>query len=228
MQKLQDSLKAEAQKSSSLREQLNAQLAGGSEATIRKLTEELERLRADTMALKKVREELVDANRKAIESQASLTKERREREALAARVAELESRPAPPPAPAAEVERRRGGEAPRRRREAEGQAGRGGERRRERGAPQVEGRPARGPAQEEGLTDRSLLARSGAMTAPPLHIGIVACSAEGAALCYRTLCTEAPRAARAVRAPRGVAARSLLRPATTRASPGTTGQGWPS
>ena len=27
----------------------------------------------------------------------------------------------------------------------------------------------------------------------PAHIGIVACSAEGAALCYRTLCTEAPR-----------------------------------
>jgi aspartate racemase len=27
----------------------------------------------------------------------------------------------------------------------------------------------------------------------PLHVGIVACSAEGAALCYRTLCTEAPR-----------------------------------
>ena len=26
----------------------------------------------------------------------------------------------------------------------------------------------------------------------PLHIGIVACSAEGAALCYRTICTEAP------------------------------------
>lgn len=26
----------------------------------------------------------------------------------------------------------------------------------------------------------------------PLHIGIVACSAEGAALCYRTLCMEAP------------------------------------
>jgi len=24
------------------------------------------------------------------------------------------------------------------------------------------------------------------------HIGIVACSAEGAALCYRTLCSEAP------------------------------------
>lgn len=33
------------------------------------------------------------------------------------------------------------------------------------------------------------------MTEPsktPLHIGIVACSAEGAALCYRTLCAEAP------------------------------------
>ena len=27
---------------------------------------------------------------------------------------------------------------------------------------------------------------------PPLHIGIVCCSAEGAALCYRTICTEAP------------------------------------
>ena len=26
---------------------------------------------------------------------------------------------------------------------------------------------------------------------PPLHIGIVACSCEGAALCYRTLCSEA-------------------------------------
>ena len=27
----------------------------------------------------------------------------------------------------------------------------------------------------------------------PLHIGIAACSAEGAALCYRTICVEAPR-----------------------------------
>ncbi|MDB5512665.1 MAG: putative aspartate racemase [Enterovirga sp.] len=27
---------------------------------------------------------------------------------------------------------------------------------------------------------------------PPLHIGIVGCSAEGAALCYRTICTEGP------------------------------------
>ena len=30
------------------------------------------------------------------------------------------------------------------------------------------------------------------MSRKPLHIGIVACSAEGAALCYRTICTEAP------------------------------------
>jgi aspartate racemase len=29
--------------------------------------------------------------------------------------------------------------------------------------------------------------------ASPLHIGIVACSAEGAALCYRTICTEGAR-----------------------------------
>lgn len=27
---------------------------------------------------------------------------------------------------------------------------------------------------------------------PPLHIGIVGCSAEGAALCYRTICAEGP------------------------------------
>ena len=96
VQKLQDSLKAESQRSHSLREQLNAQLAGGSEATVRKLTEEVERLRADSMALKKVREELVDANRKAMESQASYMKEKRERESLTARVSELESRPPPP------------------------------------------------------------------------------------------------------------------------------------
>jgi chromosome segregation ATPase len=96
VQKLQDSLKAESQKSLSLREQLNAQQAGGSEAALRKLTEEVERLRADSLALKKVREELTDANRKAMESQASYTKEKRERESLTARVSELESRPPPP------------------------------------------------------------------------------------------------------------------------------------
>ncbi|WP_423600314.1 aspartate/glutamate racemase family protein [Roseateles sp. MS654] len=31
-------------------------------------------------------------------------------------------------------------------------------------------------------------------TAPPLHIGIVGCSAEGAALCYRTICAEGAEA----------------------------------
>src|SRR5689334_21899111 len=31
------------------------------------------------------------------------------------------------------------------------------------------------------------------IAAMPSHIGIVACSAEGAALCYRTICTEGPR-----------------------------------
>jgi len=30
-------------------------------------------------------------------------------------------------------------------------------------------------------------------TSKPLHIGIVACSAEGAALCYRTICIEGPK-----------------------------------
>ena len=30
------------------------------------------------------------------------------------------------------------------------------------------------------------------MIKSPLHIGIVACSAEGASLCYRTICTEGP------------------------------------
>src|SRR5206468_4525827 len=30
------------------------------------------------------------------------------------------------------------------------------------------------------------------MTATPSHIGIVACSAEGAAICYRPICTEGP------------------------------------
>jgi aspartate racemase len=31
-------------------------------------------------------------------------------------------------------------------------------------------------------------------TEPPQHVGIVACSAEGAALCYRTICAEGARA----------------------------------
>jgi aspartate racemase len=37
---------------------------------------------------------------------------------------------------------------------------------------------------------RPFFGDTGGMT--PLHIGIAACSAEGAALCYRTICTEAP------------------------------------
>ena len=35
----------------------------------------------------------------------------------------------------------------------------------------------------------------------PKHIGIVACSAEGAALCYRTICSEAPALMGAYRHP---------------------------
>jgi aspartate racemase len=38
----------------------------------------------------------------------------------------------------------------------------------------------------------------------PLHIGIVACSAEGAALCYRTICTEGPALLGAAHAHPGV------------------------
>src|SRR5215475_1121192 len=36
------------------------------------------------------------------------------------------------------------------------------------------------------------LSVTSALLAMPSHIGIVACSAEGAALCYRTICTEGP------------------------------------
>jgi aspartate racemase len=35
-------------------------------------------------------------------------------------------------------------------------------------------------------------AGSDPMKAAPAHIGIVACSAEGAALCYRRICAEGP------------------------------------
>jgi chromosome segregation ATPase len=93
-QKLQEALKAEQHKTSALRDQLSAQLGGNSvaEATVKKLTDEIERMRGDSTAVKKVREELVDANRKAMEAQASFQKERREREALQARLAEAESR----------------------------------------------------------------------------------------------------------------------------------------
>lgn len=39
---------------------------------------------------------------------------------------------------------------------------------------------------------RSMTTPSQAPASAPLHIGIVGCSAEGAALCYRTLCAEGP------------------------------------
>ena len=42
----------------------------------------------------------------------------------------------------------------------------------------------------KGLSAGALPSNNGGMK--PLHIGIAACSAEGAALCYRTICTEAP------------------------------------
>ena len=45
----------------------------------------------------------------------------------------------------------------------------------------------------------------------PAHIGIVACSAEGAALCYRTICIEGAAAAGPARASRGVDAHALAR-----------------
>ena len=96
LQKLQESLRAEQHKTSALKDQLSAQLGGNSvaEATVKKLSDEIERLRAESIAVKKVREELTDANRKAMEAQAQFQKEKREKESLAARVHELESRPA--------------------------------------------------------------------------------------------------------------------------------------
>ena len=97
LQKLQEALKAEQHKASALRDQLSAQLGGNSvaEATVKKLSDEIERLRAESNAVKKVREELTDANRKAMEAQAQFQKEKREKETLQARVTELESRPRP-------------------------------------------------------------------------------------------------------------------------------------
>src|SRR5271169_1377208 len=40
------------------------------------------------------------------------------------------------------------------------------------------------------FTARMWASRSGRICIMPQHIGIVACSAQGAALCYRTICTE--------------------------------------
>jgi chromosome segregation ATPase len=92
-EKLERALAAEQEKVRSLRE-LAARTSGASgtaEAHTQKLAEEVERLRAEALSLKKVREELMTANRKAIEAQASFQKEKREREALAEKVADLES-----------------------------------------------------------------------------------------------------------------------------------------
>jgi chromosome segregation ATPase len=60
LQKLQESLRAEQHKTSALKDQLSAQLGGNSvaEATVKKLSDEIERLRAESIAVKKVREEL--------------------------------------------------------------------------------------------------------------------------------------------------------------------------
>ena len=41
------------------------------------------------------------------------------------------------------------------------------------------------------------------------HIGIVACSAEGASLCYRTICTEGAQLLGAARASGGVDAHAF-------------------
>lgn len=50
--------------------------------------------------------------------------------------------------------------------------------------------PARADGRSRQGSARALRSRSTSMS-KPLHIGIVACSAEGAALCYRTICSEA-------------------------------------
>ena len=58
----------------------------------------------------------------------------------------------------------------------------------------------------------------------PLHIGIAACSAEGAALCYRTICTEAPAILGTHHHPED---RELKRPVTVRLSKGPPGRSKP-
>src|SRR5262249_8765332 len=86
LQKLQEALKTEQQKASMLKDQLSAQLGGNSvaEATVKKLSDEIERLRAESNAVKKVREELTEANRKAMEAQAQFHNEQRAKQALQA------------------------------------------------------------------------------------------------------------------------------------------------
>ena len=53
--------------------------------------------------------------------------------------------------------------------------------------------PASSPSASSPPASSPSASSPSAAPSAPLHIGIVACSAEGAALCYRTLCTEAPR-----------------------------------
>ena len=40
------------------------------------------------------------------------------------------------------------------------------------------------------MVDQARTIDAGAWSPRPQHIGIVACSAEGASLCYRTICSE--------------------------------------
>ncbi len=65
-------------------------------------------------------------------------------------------------------------------------------------------------------------------TVMPQHIGIVACSAEGAALCYRTICAEGAAAARPARASGGLAAHAFAGRLHGAASTAATGRAWAS
>ena len=56
------------------------------------------------------------------------------------------------------------------------------------------------------------------------HIGIVACSAEGAALCYRTICVEGAALLGAARASRSLDAHALARRVHGAASTAATGR----
>ena len=61
-------------------------------------------------------------------------------------------------------------------------------------------------------------------TVMPQHIGIVGCSAEGAALCYRTICVEGAAILGGTAIPRSRCTR-LPSPSTRPASNATTGKG---
>jgi chromosome segregation ATPase len=93
VEKLERALQAEQEKVRALRERAAhaSGESGTAEAHTQRLSDEVERLRAEAASVKKVREELMTANRKAIEAQASFQKEKREREVLAEKVQDLES-----------------------------------------------------------------------------------------------------------------------------------------